>query len=185
MTLIAYGQPTNTGAIKVKLDGEYAGSIVRNGMLWHYQPKGRGNPPGESYSTVEAVKRSIDAPESRMAVSPPREANAMTKTEIAIGDTLFRVPDNWRKGQEWKGSRIVAETRGTWVLENGSRPNKKTMRTPRDRQGYSTRYYTLRGMEDRIFCDKHARDIASAVSVCNDPVTLTLIAKMVGKVLKP
>lgn len=28
---------TPTGAVKVKLDGSYVGSIVRNGTYWHYK----------------------------------------------------------------------------------------------------------------------------------------------------
>lgn len=52
------GYPTY--AIKVILDGKYVGSIVRNGpRFWHYQPKGKGNPPGNSLSTPEQVKADI------------------------------------------------------------------------------------------------------------------------------
>lgn len=59
MANIKYSE-TRTGSIKVILDGKYVGSIVKNGVYWHYQPKGRGNPPGESLSSVAAVKRSLE-----------------------------------------------------------------------------------------------------------------------------
>lgn len=54
------GAPTHS--VKVYLDRQYVGSIVRNGpRYWHYQPKGKGNPPGSSYASVEQVKRSLEA----------------------------------------------------------------------------------------------------------------------------
>lgn len=60
MSKITYSE-TRTGSIKVKLGGEYVGSIVRNGCAyWHYQPKGRGNPPGDSFTSIESVKRSLE-----------------------------------------------------------------------------------------------------------------------------
>jgi hypothetical protein len=52
------GAPTFN--VKVYLDGQYAGTIMRNGRYWLYQPKGRTNPPGESLYSVEAVKRSLE-----------------------------------------------------------------------------------------------------------------------------
>lgn len=58
---------SRTGSLKVKLDGEYVGSIVRNSPnYWHYQPKGVGTRPGESMSSIAAVVRSleVDATES-------------------------------------------------------------------------------------------------------------------------
>lgn len=51
---------TRTGSVKVTLDGDYVGSIVRNGMYWHYQPKGRGTRPGECFNTVGQVKYSLE-----------------------------------------------------------------------------------------------------------------------------
>lgn len=59
MSEIRY-QETRTGSFKVYLERQYVGSIVRNGMGWHYQPKGRGNPPGRTFSTVAAVKGSLE-----------------------------------------------------------------------------------------------------------------------------
>lgn len=53
---------TRTGSLQVKLDGHYVGSIVRNGpRLWHYQPKGRGTRPGDSYPSIHAVMRTLES----------------------------------------------------------------------------------------------------------------------------
>lgn len=58
MGAITYRE-TRIGSIKVFVDGTYTGSIVRNGTYWHYKPKGT-SVPGTSYTTVEAVKRSLE-----------------------------------------------------------------------------------------------------------------------------
>lgn len=52
---------THTGSVKVYLDGQYVGTIVRNGIFWHYQPKGRGNPPGESRGSIAAIKLLLES----------------------------------------------------------------------------------------------------------------------------
>ena len=58
---IRYNEDPRTGFIKVKVDGVYTGTIVRNGpFLWCYQPKGLRNPPGESFSTIGGVKFSLE-----------------------------------------------------------------------------------------------------------------------------
>ena len=51
---------THTGSTKVYLDRVYVGTIVKHGTMWHYQPKGRRNPPGDSFPSVSAVKRSLE-----------------------------------------------------------------------------------------------------------------------------
>lgn len=107
----------------------------------------------------------------------------MSTTAAKVGDIVFEHLTIARDGISWKQARIIGETKGCWVLDNGDRPNKKTMITAADRQGHKTRYYTYDGVEAKNFCDEHARAIGSAVSVCNDPVTLRAIAALVGKEL--
>jgi hypothetical protein len=101
-----------------------------------------------------------------------------------VGDNLFTKPTISRNGEKWEQSRIMNETPGCWVLDNGDKPNKKTLITAKDRMGYATRYYTAAGMKAKQFCDKHARDIAAAVSVCDDQAKLIAIAMLIGKELK-
>lgn len=58
--MIRYNE-TRTGSVKVYLDKQYVGSIVKNGPnYWHYQPKGRGTKPGESLTSIAAVKRTLE-----------------------------------------------------------------------------------------------------------------------------
>jgi hypothetical protein len=57
---IRYNEAPVTGHVKVKLDGVYVGSIVRDGSGWRYQPKGLRNPPGQLYATVGQVKFSLE-----------------------------------------------------------------------------------------------------------------------------
>jgi len=62
--MITYRQRTNKNSIveDVFLDGTKVGTIYPNGRdLWHYQPKGRGNPPGDSLPSVAAVKRTLES----------------------------------------------------------------------------------------------------------------------------
>lgn len=51
---------TRTGSVKVKLSGEYVGSIVKNGAYWHYRPKGKTSVPGKSFSSIGQVKYSLE-----------------------------------------------------------------------------------------------------------------------------
>lgn len=103
--------------------------------------------------------------------------------EARVGDIVFERLTITRDGNHWKRARITGETKQLWVLDNGDRPNKKTMITAADRQGHKTRYYTYDGVEAKNFCDQYARGIASAVSVCDDPVKLRAIAALIGKEL--
>jgi hypothetical protein len=57
---IRYHEAPVTGHVKVKLDGVYVGSIVRDGRQWRYQPKGLRNPPGRAFDTVGQVKFSLE-----------------------------------------------------------------------------------------------------------------------------
>lgn len=100
---------------------------------------------------------------------------------LKIGDVLFTVDSHSRAGPE--PVAVTGETQGLWILANGDRPNKKTLVTAADRQGYRLRYLTKDGLESKLFCDRHARSVSSAVSVCNDPTVLREIAKLVGKTL--
>ena len=54
-------QRVNSTNIEVRLDGKYVGTIRPNGAsLWHYTPRGTKT-PGESFPSVDAVKRSLEA----------------------------------------------------------------------------------------------------------------------------
>lgn len=55
-------QDTRTGSVKVYLERAYVGSIVKNGTGWHYQPKGRGNRPGCTMTSIDKVKQSLATP---------------------------------------------------------------------------------------------------------------------------
>lgn len=107
----------------------------------------------------------------------------MSTTVAKVGDMVFEHLTIARDGSHWKRARIVGHTKGRWALDNGDKPNKQTMITAADRQGNRTRYYTYDGVEAKNFCDQHARGIASAVSVCDDPVKLRAIAALIGKEL--
>lgn len=103
-----------------------------------------------------------------------------------VGDKLHS--ETARRGESaadrWRSWTITGETKGCWLLEDGDKPNKITLRTPKDRLGHQTRYYTDAQMQNKKFCDKHARDIASAVSVCDDAEKLRTIALLIGLIGK-
>lgn len=113
-------------------------------------------------------------------------ANGATK----IGDKLYTCRTINRSGRgKWSESRIVDETKHSWLVQTipGSsmraKVNKTTMMTAADRQGMKDRYYTAQGRDAKDFCDKYARDIGAAVSVCDDPEKLKAIAAIIGKKL--
>lgn len=45
--------------VQVRLAGKHVGTITPDGQKWRYFPKGR-NVPGEAFTTIEKVKRSLE-----------------------------------------------------------------------------------------------------------------------------
>lgn len=102
---------------------------------------------------------------------------------IKVGDTLWSRSGDYRQNAEkWNKHKVIGETNFSWLLEPTWKPakcNKKTMSTKRD--SYGPEFYTAQGKEDYDFCKRNARNIASAVSVCDDPEKLRQIAAIIGK----
>lgn len=101
-----------------------------------------------------------------------------------VGDLLYQL-HNWRRaGQpKWEPAPITGETKVSWLLGD-IKVNKKTMVTAKDYRGHNERYCSYEEMVAQDFCDLHARDLASHVSVCKDPEKLKRIAAIVGMELK-
>jgi hypothetical protein len=105
----------------------------------------------------------------------------------AVGDTLWLRSTIRRSEGEWMSKVIRDETKGLWIVGEGyteSRINKKTMVTAADRQGYRERWFTTEARDAYIFCEKYARAIGTAVSVCDSPNKLRYIAELIGKKLE-
>lgn len=112
--------------------------------------------------------------------------------ELRVGDYFYRAPPSWMRqdvAEAWSRFKIVGDTMGTWILKSTADSfaetiNKKTMRTKKDRQGYSAVFYTEEQMTNKIFCDKFGRDIGHHVMSLQDGNLLRRIALMIGKELK-
>lgn len=106
----------------------------------------------------------------------------------AVGNHLYR---QHSYSDQIKRATIVGETRGTWIVDEVSpnlrtakdNVNKKTLLTPKSRDGFALQYYTWKQLQEKLFCDMHARNIASAVSVCRDESKLRAIAAIIGKTI--
>lgn len=106
---------------------------------------------------------------------------------IAVGTTLYR-HDSWANdvSRRWSPVEVIGETKLSWLVGNPRYPtkvNKKTIMSARDFRGQNDVYCTVEERDSVNFCEKNKRQIASAVSVCNDPEKLRQIAAIVGKEL--
>lgn len=112
-----------------------------------------------------------------------------------IGETLYTFDRNRRvyitngEGQRvidtdkmWRAHTVTGETRDSWILgePEGYKVNKKTMELRlREFYGMDRRAYTAAEKEDKVWRDKHARQIIHLVERA-DITTLRKIAGLLG-----
>lgn len=118
MSKITY-RDTPTGSVKVYLDRQYVGSIVRNGPhYWHYHPKG-SHRPGDSYNSIAEVKRSLEGDEL--------SGDADEDLYVVGGETLVRPEKlkSWaliiraihQRGEDQANALAELDRRGLWLTE--------------------------------------------------------------------
>lgn len=113
----------------------------------------------------------------------------MTNTQepTKVGDELYFIDGHQAAHiAKWRTDVIVGETKVSWLLGPDwrvTKVNKKSMITASDYRGYRTRYYTKTDMENKIFCSKHRRGLATAIETCDSPDLLRQVADLFGKKL--
>jgi hypothetical protein len=94
---------------------------------------------------------------------------------MKVGDILWSKPYYQPNTDKWQQQKIAGETRLSWLLENGTKINKKTMRETIPNFGWHL-WYTDQGKLDHKWISENRNSIASKVSVCNDVSQLKNIA---------
>jgi hypothetical protein len=84
---------------------------------------------------------------------------------VKVGSVLH-CQQRHRYNGEWSRVKVVGETRGTWLLEQGYPAiNKKTLCSRASKTDYGWRFYTTKEKEDKLYVEDNRARTARRIEV--------------------